>query len=101
MYGADREAHLQARAELWEERIQTVATACGVDLRRLPALKSASEKLRVAAVMKRITSVANRWLAERLEMGSPTSVAPLIHRFNQSGEADTRAFKRILSRFSV
>ena len=101
LYGADREAHLQARAELWEERIQTVATACGVDLRRLPALKSAPEKLRVAAMMKRITSVSNRWLAERLQMGRSTSVAPLVHRFNQSGEADTRAFKEMLSRFSV
>ena len=101
LYGADREAHLQARAELWEERIQTVATACGVDLRRLPALKSVSEKLRVGAMMKRITSVSNRWLAERLQMGRSTSVAPLVHRFNQSGETDTRAFKEMLSRFSV
>ena len=92
---------MQARAELWEERIQIVARAWDVDLRSLPALKSAPEKLRVAAVMKRIASVSNRWLAERLQLGRPTSVAPLIHRFNQSGETDTRAFKEILSRCSV
>lgn len=49
LLGADREAQLQARSELWEERIQAVATACAVDLKRLPLLKSASEKLRVAA----------------------------------------------------
>jgi hypothetical protein len=88
-------------AALWEERIQVVATECGVDLRHLPSLKSADEKLRVAAVMKRNTSVSNRWLAARLQMGSLTSVAPLIHRFHQSGEADTPAFRLLLSRFSV
>lgn len=79
-------AHLQARSELWEKRIQAVATACGVDLSRLPALKSGAEKLRVAAVMKRVTSVSNRWLAERQQMGRPTSVGPLVHPFKQSGE---------------
>jgi hypothetical protein len=55
----------------------------------------------VAVVMKRITSVSNRWLAERLQMGHPTSVAPFVYRFNQSGETDTPAFRAILSRFSI
>jgi phytoene dehydrogenase-like protein len=60
LLGADLEAHLQARADLWEERIQSVAAAFGVDLGHLPALKSAREKMRVAAIMKRITSVSGR-----------------------------------------
>ena len=84
-----------------EEQIQAAAPAWAVDLKRLPPLKSASEKFLVAAVMKRVTSVSNRWLTERLQMGCPTSVAPLIHRFNQQGEPDTPVFKLLLSRLTV
>ncbi|MBI4625190.1 MAG: transposase, partial [Verrucomicrobia bacterium] len=101
LLGADREAHIAARAELWGERLQALAGAFGVELARLPAKKSAMEKLRLAAALKRITSVSNRWLAERLQMGAATSVSTLLHRFHESGGTRTRAFKAVLSRFSI
>ena len=101
LLGADHEAHLQARAEVWEERVQAVARALAIDLTGLPARKSAPKKLLIAAMMKRITSVLNRWLATRLQMGEPTSVAPLLHRFALRGGSRTTQFRAALSRISV
>ena len=67
----------------------------------VPALKSAPEKLRIAEVMKRTTSVSNPWIAQRLEMGGATSVGPLLHRFRQSRAAGHNEFSTVLSRFST
>lgn len=52
LLGADREAQNEARGELWEERLRTAATLLGVALDRLPAAKSAPEKVRLATIMK-------------------------------------------------
>jgi len=101
LLGADRAAHVTARAELWEERLQSLAAGFGVAVSALPTKKSAEEKLRLAAAMKHITSVSNGWLAERLQMGATTSVSSFLHRFHESGRANTRAFKAVLSRFSI
>lgn len=101
LYGADRDAHLQARAALWELRIHEVATALEVRLQALPSRKSALEKLQIAAIMRRTTSVSNRWLANRLQMGEPTGIGSLLSRFNRSAEPRTQTFKKALSRFSV
>ena len=101
LLGADAEAHRQARAEVWEYKLLRLAEALEVDLANLPAKKSAAEKLRLAAALKRVTSVSNRWLAERLRMGAATSVPSLLHRFWRSGAAENRAFESVLSRFSI
>ena len=98
LLGADREAQNEARAELWEERLRTAATLLGVTLDRLPAAKSAPEKVRLAAVMKTATSVSNGWLAARLHMGAPGSVTQYVRRFRLRGEADKRAFISVLSK---
>ena len=95
--GADRDAQREARAVGWEERLVAAAAALEVDLKRLPAQKSAPDKVRLAAVMKTATSVSNRWLAERLQMGVPASVTQYVQRFRTAGGADTRAFKTALS----
>ena len=98
LLGADRQAQREARAELWEERLRTAATLLGVALDRLPAAKSALEKVRLATVMKTATSVSNGWLAARLDMGAPGSVTQYVRRFRLRGDADKRAFQTVLSK---
>ena len=77
------------------------AVALGIELDALPDPRSAVEQFRLAAALKRITSVSNRWLVERLQMGATTTVGSLLHQFRQGGAADNGAFKAVLSRFSI
>ena len=70
LLGADHAAQVEARAELWEEKLQTAAKALGVALGRLPGPRSAAEKVRLAALMKATTSVSNRWLTGGIKKGS-------------------------------
>jgi hypothetical protein len=98
LLGADRAAQNEARAELWEERLGAAASLLGVALDRLPAAKSAPEKVRLATVMKTVTSVSNGWLAARLNMGAPGSVTQYVRRFRLRGAAKERAFQAVLSR---
>jgi putative transposase len=84
LLGGDRETHLQARAACWEEKLQALAREFVVDLARLPAKKSAEEKVRLAAALKATTSVTNRWLAIRLHMGAASSIPPLLIRFRSA-----------------
>jgi len=97
LLGADHAAQVEARAELWEEKLRKAARALGVGLGRLPAQRSAAEKVRLAALMKATTSVSNRWLTERLGMGEPASVSQYVRRFRLSGGADERGFRRAVS----
>ena len=97
LLGADRAAQHEARAALWEERLRAAAKALGVALDRLPARKSAADKVRLAAVMKTATSVSNGWLATRLEMGVPGGVTQYVRRWRARGGAESRDFKRALA----
>ena len=101
LLGADRAAHREARAEMWEEKLQRAAAAGGIALAALPARKSAPEKVCLAAVMKTGTSVSNGWLAERLEMGPAASVSQYVRRFRLEKEHATPGFKRMLSRINT
>ncbi len=101
LLGADRSAQRELRAETWEEVLQSAAAAFKVSLDRLPAPKSAPEKVQLAALMKRVTSVSNGWLAERLEMGAQASVSQYVRRF-RLGELDrTAEFKSAVSRVTT
>jgi putative transposase len=97
--GADREALHQARAECWENQLRALAVAFKIRLDRMPRKKSAVEKLILASAMKRTTSVSKTWLAQRLQMGAPNSLGPLLHRFRNSGTMERASFKSILHRF--
>ena len=99
LLGSDREAQLQARASVWEMKLGAVAEALEVNLDRLPVKKSAPIKLALAAVMKATTSVSNRWIADRLQIGAVSSVGPLLGSFRRGGGTETPSFKRILSQF--
>jgi REP element-mobilizing transposase RayT len=90
LLGADREAQRQARAAVWEETLSAMAGALGIDLTRLPAKKSAADKVRLAAMMTQVTSASNIWLAQRLQMGVPGSVTQYVRRLRlQTGVSPT------------
>ncbi|HWA85000.1 MAG TPA: transposase [Opitutus sp.] len=95
--GADRDAHRELKAELWEERVVAAAKAFGTRLDALPPKQSAPEKVRLAALMKAATSVSNGWLAERLKMGSAGNVSQYVRRFHLRGENRRHAFKAALA----
>ena len=94
LLGSDGEAHRIARQEMWEEKLQVIATRLGICLARFPAAKSARDKVQLAAIMKAGTSVSNGWLTSRLRMGKPASVSQFVQRFHQSGAASAPEFQR-------
>jgi REP element-mobilizing transposase RayT len=98
LLGADRAAHREARAAVWEEKLRVAAKALDTDLAALPTKKSAEEKVRLAALLKQATSVSNPWLAERLGMGAPGSVTQFVRRWRASGGGNSRRFKAALSK---
>lgn len=78
--GLEPEAVRREREAVWEETLRKFARAAKIDLAALPAQKSAPEKVLLAAVLKRRTSVANGWLARRLGMGEPASASQFVRR---------------------
>jgi REP element-mobilizing transposase RayT len=97
LLGADRQAHAELRAEIWEEKLQQLAKVARIRLEALPAKKAAPEKLRLAAAMKATTTASNRWLAERLVMGEPGTVSQYVRRFRLSGGTAEKQFRSLLS----
>ena len=95
--GLEPEQLAVEREQLWTERLERLAQAEGVDLLDLPARKSAAEKVRLAAAMKRSTAVSNGWLAQRLSMGQPASVSQFVRRW-ELDPARRREIDRLLSR---
>ena len=91
-----------AAAELlqedWTDRLEKAAEAGGIDLQNLSSLKSAADKVVLAAALKRTSSVSNGWLSENLKMGTPASVSQFVRRFLLAGGEEDPRFKRILSR---
>ena len=81
--------------------MQQAAVALNVSLVHLPAAKSASDKVRLAALLKHTTSVSNVWLTRRLQMGRASSVSQFVGRFRRDGGTETRNFKSALSRVAT
>lgn len=79
--GLEPEAVQAERAETWEEKLLELAKAAKVDLKKLPVQKSHPDKVKLAAALKRITSVSNGWLARRLRMGQPASASQFVRRY--------------------
>jgi REP element-mobilizing transposase RayT len=85
------------RRERWEEELRRLAIAAKVNLDALPAQKSHPDKSLLAAAMKARTSVANAWLAERLQMGKPASASQFARRWMLTPHG-RRAVEALLSR---
>jgi REP element-mobilizing transposase RayT len=94
-----------AAAELlhedWTDRLEKAAKAGRIDLQNLGPLKSAGDKVVLAAALKRTTGVSNGWLSENLKMGTPASVSQFVRRFLLAGGEEDPRFKRILSTFKT
>jgi putative transposase len=101
LLGSDAAAVRQARAQLWEHQLQAIAEAAGIALARLPTAKSSPDKVLLAALLKEVASVSNRWLGERLDMGGASSVSSLVTRFQRQGLAHTAEFRALYSRFAT
>jgi REP element-mobilizing transposase RayT len=96
--GADREAHAEVRALLWEEALQALARHWKIRLDQLGPKASAPEKVRLATAMKLATSVSNGWLAERLGMGPAATVSQYVRRFRLKGLDRSKEFQSGLSK---
>jgi len=81
------------REALWEQRLKIGAKHFGVDLRKLPSSKSALEKVRLAAWLKRTTAVSNGWLARRLDMVPPSASSQFLRRFRLAGHEDEKRLR--------
>lgn len=86
------------REEQWEEKLLQAARVLKIKTDRLPARKSATEKVHLAALLKATTAVSNGWLATRLDMGQPASVSQFVRRFRLAQSDKTPAFRAALSR---
>ena len=78
--------------------MQALSAGWKISLTKLPAQRSAPEKVKLAAAMKRATSVSNGWLAERLQMGSAASASQYVRRFRLAGGDRAPEFQRLLSK---
>jgi putative transposase len=96
--GLEPEERQAEREAAWEEQLQAASKALHINLATLPVRKSAPEKVKLAALVKRTTSVTNGWLAQRLAMGAPASASQFVRRHRLAGGEDTAAFRRALSR---
>ena len=87
----------EVREGEWRERLRRAAEALKVDLKKLPARKSAPEKVMLASLLKQTTGVSNGWLATELRMGRPASVSQFVRRFRLSGGVESARFRQLLS----
>lgn len=85
----------------WEEALQSAGRALHLNLADLPKKKSALEKVRLAAILTRVSDVSNGWLATRLTMGEPASVSQFVRRFRLAGGEENAAVQRALSRVKL
>ena len=85
------------RESAWEERLQALASAGKVELRKLSGRKSDPVKVLLAAALKQSTSVSNAWLSRRLDMGQPASASQFVRRLLLQPEGQQSAVS-LLSR---
>jgi putative transposase len=87
----------ELREEHWEQILRRGARALKINLNKLPAKKSATEKVQLATLLKTKSAVSNGWLATRLEMGQPASVSQFVRRFRLTKAHQDSAFQAALS----
>ena len=101
LHGESKGERLAFRQDVWEEKLSALAQAAQIDLSHLGPRKSDADKVLLAALMKATTGVSNGWLQERLGMGTPASVSQFVRRFRLEGGAETRRYKRVLSKIKI
>lgn len=88
--GLEAEAVQTERREAWERQLARLARLVPIDLTHLPARKSDPHKVLLATALKQSTSVSNRWLAARLDMGKPSSVSQFAGRLLRQSDGKLR-----------
>jgi putative transposase len=96
--GCEQAAWRAEREQEWERVLQSGAGLLKVDLRTLPARKSAPEKVRLASLLRVTTGASNGWLASRLTMGQPASVSQFVRRFRLERADCDRDYQLALSK---
>ena len=86
---------------IWEQRLNEFAKDLKISIQNLGSKKSDINKVILATLMKRRTSVRNAWLAQHLEMGHPTSVCQFVGRFEKSGSRELKKINKYLSTSKV
>ncbi len=86
---------LAERAVTWEKQLLRLAKAAKINLNTLPKKKSHEDKMLLAAALKQSTSVSNRWVSERLQMGVPASASQFARRW-QLEAAGRKATEQLL-----
>jgi len=61
-----RIANARSRTHRWKHQLHAIAEAAGIELARLPSAKSSPEKVLLAALLKKVVSVSNRWRGDAL-----------------------------------
>lgn len=101
LLGNDATGVRHARAQVWEHQLVAIAEAAGIELAGLPRMKSTPQKVLLAALLKQVASVSNRWIGGRLQMGGASSVSSLVTRFHRQGLDQTAEFRALYSRFAI
>ena len=86
---------------IWEQQLKRYAKDFKIHLGKLGSKKSDLNKVLLATLMKRRTSVSNGWLAERLAMGHPASVSQFVGRFERSESREKKKVDKYLLRSKV
>src|SRR5690606_36139707 len=84
-------SHGDEQAEMLLKRLLKEAGKAENDLKE--SRKQALWKVSIAAQIKQQTAVTNRWLSERLHMGSIGGVSQAIRKYQQEGMAFDIYFK--------
>ena len=92
---------VRAARQVWEHQLVAIAEAAGIELAGLPRMKSTPQKVLLAALLKQVASVSNRWIGGRLQMGGASSVSALVTRFHRQGLDQTAEFRALHSRFAI
>jgi len=98
LLGIEARESAEFKAVVWEKQLLRFSKLAKLSLKNWSSKKSDPHKVKLATLMKRKTSVNNRWLAERLEMGKPASVSQYVGRFQQTPGKELDKLNALLSR---
>jgi hypothetical protein len=88
--GVEPEVVQQEREAVWRERLEKLAQAADLSLKRLSKKKSDPDKMLLAAALKRSTSASNKWLSTQLDLGCPRAISRSISRWLNGGSNQRR-----------
>ena len=90
----------QSEEQRAERLIRRIMNGIGLSENDLATLrKSDPRKQAVAWRVRTATTVGNRWLSERLQMGAPSAVSNAVAAFRAGGGAELKRLRKTVERF--